>query len=229
MFSPMSPLTSRSKATVAAAVLGAVVSFGAVAGAATTKPKTTTTKKSSKKATKAASGADHGPGGNPNETALTGDTLAQAKAAAEAAVSGATFERASTEDPSDSSGAAYEVHMAKSDGTEVEVLQDKDFKVIATNTDKGHGRRGDHGGRGPAGNPNETPLTGDTLSKAKAAAEAAVSGGTAEGASTEDPSDASGAAYEVHVRKSDGSEVKVLEDKDFKVIATQADRGHGHH
>src|SRR4051794_33483891 len=59
---------------------------------------------------------------------------------------------------------------------------------------------------------NETPLTGDALQKATDAAKAAVAGGTVRGASTEDPSDASGAKYEVHVTKGDGSEVEVLLD-----------------
>ena len=218
----MNLITTRQKAATAAAVLGAAVSVGAVAGAATTtkaKTKATTTKKSSRSASAT-------PRTNPNETLLTGDTLAKAKAAAEAAVSGGTVERAGTEDPGDASGAAYEVHVTKSDGSKVEVLENTAFKVIATNADKGHGGP-DHGGPEHGGGGNETALTGDTLAKAKAAAEASVSGGTAEQASTEDPGDASGAAYEVHVKKSDGSEVKVLEDKDFKVIATQADDHHG--
>jgi uncharacterized membrane protein YkoI len=208
-------------ALVAGVVVSAIVGFGAVAGAATTKSKHSARKHTTRHAAAAAGGQA---GSHGNETALTGDTATQAKAAAEAAVSGGTAERASTEDPGDASGAAYEVHVRKSDGSEVTVLEDKDFKVIATQA--GHGR-GDHGGRG--GDPNEADLTGDTATRAKAAAEAAVAGGTAERATAEDSGDSSGAAYEVHVRKSDGSEVKVLEDKDFKVIATQADRGHGGH
>src|SRR5947208_15732099 len=68
----------------------------------------------------------------------------------------------------------------------------------------------------------ETELTGDTADKAKAAALAAVPGGTVWRASIENPSDPSGAAYEVHVTKSDGSEGEVLEGSSFNVIATNA-------
>ena len=69
---------------------------------------------------------------------------------------------------------------------------------------------------------NETLLTGATAQSAKDAALAAVPGGTVTRASTEDPKDASGAAYEVHVTKSDGTEVEVLEDSAFKVLSTKA-------
>jgi uncharacterized membrane protein YkoI len=161
------------------------------------------------------------------ETELTGATAQSAKDAALAAVPGGTVWRASTEDPSDASGAAYEVHVTKSDGSEVEVLEDSTFKVIATNASRQHHGDG-HGGRGGS----ETELTGATAQSAKDAALTAVPGGTVWRASKEDPSDASGAAYEVHVTKSDGSEVEVLEDSSFNVIATNASQqgpGGGQH
>ena len=62
------------------------------------------------------------------EAILTGDELAKATAAAEAAVPGATAERAET----DAEGAAYEVHMTKSDGSVVTVKLDASFNVIST-------------------------------------------------------------------------------------------------
>jgi hypothetical protein len=68
----------------------------------------------------------------------------------------------------------------------------------------------------------ETALTGDTLSSASAAALAAVPGGTVTRASTENDSSLNGAAYEVHVTKSDGSHVVVIENASFTVLATQA-------
>jgi len=71
----------------------------------------------------------------------------------------------------------------------------------------------------------ETALTGETATKAKEAALAAVPGGTVERASIESPSDPSKAAYEVHVRKSDGSQVEVLLDSSFKVLAINASSG----
>jgi uncharacterized membrane protein YkoI len=156
------------------------------------------------------------------ETVLTGDTAKSATDAALAAVPGGTVTRASKEDPSDTSGAAYEVHVTKSDGTEVEVLEDSAFKVLSTKASRQHDGRHEHGrGHGGPGNPAETVLTGDTAKSASDAALAAVPGGTVTRASKEDPSDASGAAYEVHVTKSDGTHVEVLEDAAFKVLSTK--------
>jgi uncharacterized membrane protein YkoI len=170
-----------------------------------------------------------GASGNSAETVLTGDTKTQAEDAAKAANPGATVERSSTEDPSDASGAKYEVHMTKADGSEIEVLLDASFAVISSKASEGHhgGRGGDHGGDhgGPG---NETELTGATKTSAEAAALAAVPGGTVERSSAEDPSDASGAKYEVHVTKADGSEVEVLEDASFTVLSTKADDHGGH-
>lgn len=77
----------------------------------------------------------HGPG----ETLLTGTQLAQATAAADAAVPGATVIRAET----NSSGASpYEVHMTKSDGTDVTVELDSNFGVVATVSGFGAGPAG---------------------------------------------------------------------------------------
>ncbi len=58
----------------------------------------------------------------------------------------------------------------------------------------------------------ETPLTGDTLTSASNAALAAVPGGTVDRATTEHDSLNSSAAHEVHVTKSDGTHVVVIED-----------------
>jgi hypothetical protein len=66
----------------------------------------------------------HGPG----ETVLTGATASKARAAALAAVPRATVIRVET----DSAGAAYEVHLRKSDGTFVTVKLDKGFHVTGT-------------------------------------------------------------------------------------------------
>lgn len=78
----------------------------------------------------------------PNETPLTGSDLQKADAAARAAVPGATIIRAET----DSSGAAkYEVHMKKSDGTEVTVQLDSNFKVVNTVSGLGPCPGGAHG------------------------------------------------------------------------------------
>src|SRR5947208_10972152 len=94
------------------------------------------------------------PGRPPNgESELSGETAAKAKAAALAAVPGGTVLRASTEDPSDPSKAAYEVHVRKSDGSEVAALLDSSFKVLAVNAAPAHGRDGCPGGPPRAGGP----------------------------------------------------------------------------
>lgn len=67
----------------------------------------------------------------------------------------------------------------------------------------------------------EQLLTGDTADKARAAAQAAVPGGTIERVET----DAEGAKYEAHVKKSDGSEVTVKMDADFKVTGVETGPG----
>jgi uncharacterized membrane protein YkoI len=59
---------------------------------------------------------------------LTGDEASKATAAAEAAVPGATAQRAET----DAEGATYEVHMTKSDGSIVTVKLDSNFTVTET-------------------------------------------------------------------------------------------------
>jgi len=62
------------------------------------------------------------------ETVLTGTELAKATAAAKKAVPGGTVQRAET----DAEGAAYEVHMTKSDGSVVTVKMDSSFTVTST-------------------------------------------------------------------------------------------------
>src|SRR5581483_7751263 len=172
-------------------------------------------------------GCHHGgPGGN-GETPLTGSTLTSASNAAVAANPGATVKDATTETDSSLSGAAYEVHITKSDGSRATVIEDSSFNVLATQADQGGG--GCHHG-GPGGN-GETPLTGSTLTSASNAAVAANPGATVKDATTETDSSLSGAAYEVHITKSDGSRATVIEDSSFNVLATQADQGGGgcHH
>lgn len=63
------------------------------------------------------------------EESLTGDTAASVKKAALAKVDG-TVERVETDVDH---GSPYEAHIRKSDGTEVEVLVNKDFQVTAVN------------------------------------------------------------------------------------------------
>jgi uncharacterized membrane protein YkoI len=72
---------------------------------------------------------------------------------------------------------------------------------------------------GKAVRPAETPLTGDPAGKVKAAALAAVPGGTVDRVET----DSDGSPYEAHVTKADGSQVTVKVDANFKV--TSVDNG----
>jgi hypothetical protein len=65
------------------------------------------------------------------EQALSADVAAKVKAAALAKVPGGTVERVETDVDH---GSPYEAHVRKSDGTELEVLVDKDFAVTAVNT-----------------------------------------------------------------------------------------------
>lgn len=139
------------------------------------------------------------------ETPLTGDVAEKVKAAALAAVPGGTIVRVET----DSDGSPYEAHVRKADGTEVVVKVGADFAV--TGIEEGHGPGRPHG----PGGPGQTPLTGEAATKATAAAQAAVPGGTVlrvEG-------NPDGTGYHAHVRKADGTEVVVRMDADFTVTS----------
>jgi len=81
----------------------------------------------------------------PGETLLTGTTAAKVKAAALAAVPGATVVRVET----DSGSATYEAHLKTSSGTEKTVKVNADFTVAAVQ---------DGMGQGPAGAPR-SPTT----------------------------------------------------------------------
>jgi len=62
----------------------------------------------------------------------------------------------------------------------------------------------------------EEPLSGDVAQKVRDAALAKVSGGTIERVETDADH---GSPYEAHVRRSDGTELEVLVNKDFEVTA----------
>jgi hypothetical protein len=82
------------------------------------------------------------------------------------------------------------------------------------------------GGTDPANmrhGPGETLLTDGTASRVRAAALAAVPGGTIIRVET----DSAGSPYEAHVRKSDGTIVTVKIDRAFKVTSTQSGFGGG--
>jgi hypothetical protein len=136
------------KVIVALVVLGAIaVGASAIAGAASNSGTTGATGSADSRDNDGPSGrpADpatmkHGPG----ETLLTDGTASKVKQAALDKVSGATVIRVET----DSDGSLYEAHLQKSDGSEVTVKVDKDFK--ATDVQSGFGPGG-HGPGGPDG------------------------------------------------------------------------------
>ena len=134
------------------AVACALIAVVGVADAATSHHTRHHARRSSTAGSTSSSSSSSTPGRPPNgETELSGETAAKAKAAALAAVAGGTVVRASTEDPSDPSKAAYEVHVRKGDGSEVEVLLDSSYKVLAVNAAPAHGGGGCPGGPPPAG------------------------------------------------------------------------------
>jgi hypothetical protein len=74
-------------------------------------------------------GGHIGPNGD-REELLTGDTAAKVRQAALDKVGGGTVERVETDADH---GSPYEAHIRRSDGTELEVLVDKDLSVTAVN------------------------------------------------------------------------------------------------
>lgn len=180
---------------------------GKSTAAATTTTTTTTTP---------ARARDHQRG---NETALTGDTLASVTKAALAKEPGAKVDRAET----DADGnALYEVHLTTAAGARLTVYVDKSFDVVSVDTSDrgGPGGHGDHGGtRG-----DESALTGDTLSKAAAAALAKVPGGKVVRAETDADG---GSAYEVHMTNASGASVTVHLDKSFAVVSVDTGQQDG--
>jgi len=64
------------------------------------------------------------------EVLLTGDVATKVRQAALAKVGGGTVERVETDADH---GSPYEAHIRRSDGTELEVLVNKDFSVTAVN------------------------------------------------------------------------------------------------
>jgi hypothetical protein len=132
---------------VGAATIGAGVGGAAIAGAASnTSTPVSTAAAGGSSGTPTQTAPDpatvaHGPG----ETLLTGSTAEKVKAAALAAVPGATVIRVET----DSAGSPYEAHLTKADGTDVTVKVDANFK--ATTTEDGFGGGGPHGGTPPTG------------------------------------------------------------------------------
>ena len=122
------------KALVAGAMAGTALLGGALGatmfGSAGAQTGTTTAPSTEASGSTTAPDPGHGPhvANGITEAELTGDDASKAIAAAQAAVPGASVERAET----DAEGAAYEVHMTKSDGSIVTVKLDSNFNVTKT-------------------------------------------------------------------------------------------------
>ena len=117
-------------------LLGGALVAGAVASYASNNP--TATSPTAADLTAIATADDPTKGGHVGangivEKLLTGTTADKARAAALAAVPGATIERVEN----DAEGATYEAHMVKSDGSHVTVKMDANFKVTGIETGPG--------------------------------------------------------------------------------------------
>jgi hypothetical protein len=126
-------MTGKLGKTVAALAALAAIAVGssAIAGAASTKSSTTASTTQSQAPGGQAGGPP--PGGaagraHKPETALTGGTASQVKAAAAAKVPGGTILRVETDSDT---GSPYEAHIRKSDGSEVVAYVNKQFQVTS--------------------------------------------------------------------------------------------------
>jgi hypothetical protein len=126
----------RNTLTAIAAIAAAALGGSAIANAANSSTSTSSTSASSAAQTRPAPPPrDPAMGGHQangkTEKLLTGDTAAKVEAAAKAKVPGGTIERVETDADH---GSPYEAHVRKADGTELEVLVNKEFQVTAVNT-----------------------------------------------------------------------------------------------
>ena len=127
--------SSARKTVATVAALGALALGGsAIAGAAQNSGTSTsgaTQGSASAPQGQPPNGGRHVGANGKTEQPLTGDTAAKVKAAALKKVPGGTIERVETDVDH---GSPYEAHVTKSDGTQLEVLVNKDFQVTAVNT-----------------------------------------------------------------------------------------------
>jgi len=148
---------------------------------------------------------------------LTGDALTKVKAAVTAKLPGSTLDHAHKSPR----GSGYDAHVVKADGTRVHVELDAQFKVTSVSAAlRGPGRHGGPGGM------RRAELTGDALTKVKAAVTAKLPGSTLDHAHKSPR----GSGYDAHVVKADGTRVHVELDAQFKVTSVSAAlRGPGRH
>lgn len=211
-------LTMRNMITGGAVILTSAFATSGVASATTTHTVSTThlSIKSATSSRDLQSDPTTLPPG-PGETLLSGSTLSSAEAAATSAVPGATVVRAES-----GPNSTYEVHMKKTNGSYVTVVENSTFTVTSTNQSYGPGHAGVPGDPAKLGHgPGETLLTGSTFTSAVASANVAVPNATVLRAET----DPQGATYEVHMMKADGTYVTVKENSSFVVTSIQSGLG----
>jgi uncharacterized membrane protein YkoI len=108
----------------------------------------------------------------------------------------------------DVNGGLFDAISGSSSGSSSGQATTTDRSGDADRRHRGHGQRSD-----------ETPLTGDTAEKVRAAALAELPGATIERVET----DADGhAEYEAHVVKADGTRATVYVDEDFDVVSVES-------
>jgi uncharacterized membrane protein YkoI len=139
---------------------------------------------------------------------LSGSTYDRAEKAALAETGGGTV---TDSERDNENGATYEVEVTKDGGDQVDVRLDDQFKVVAAEPD--HEDAGDD-------DTADQHLTGATLDRASKAALAKTGGGKVTGSERDTEH---GATYEIEVTKTDGSQVDVRLDDQFKVVAVDAD------
>lgn len=147
-----------------------------------------------------ASGIAAAVSGGDSDSPVAGPDRERAVDAATAEVAGGTVSDVELDD------GRYEVEIRRDDGTEVDVILDQGFGVVATDEDVD----------GPD-DEEEKLLTGETLDQATAAALEATGGGTVTDTEADD------GGYEVEVRREDGTEVDVQLDDRFTVTAQDVD------
>ena len=130
------------RTTMIAAVCAAIGTAGGIAGvSAATNGNDSSGSSGSSGSSTTAPDRDPGQGRDPSqgghigqngvkEELLTGDVAAKVRQAALDKVGGGTVERVETDADH---GSPYEAHIRRSDGTELEVLVNKDFSVTAVN------------------------------------------------------------------------------------------------
>ena len=129
-----------------------------------------------------------------------------------------TSDRDRDDSDADDRNEAYEVEIRKADGTEVDVKLDKNFAVIGQDRDDSHDD-GDDANDAPEA--DDRVLSDSERTSVDKAATDAVGGGTVTDA---EASDDRGVAYEVDVRKADGTEWDVDLDSSFAVVHKSIDR-----